>query len=91
MIISSVWHKVGVPPITRALALVLNPFSTSFYDIYVGLVCAYTTPVPHPGYQDRTEHLPDETVMLEEANESLLLKRVRPPMMQDRCRPINRL
>ncbi len=37
--------------------------------------CAYTTPTPHPGYRDRTEHLPGDSVVLEEDNESLMLKR----------------
>ena len=51
------------------------PLSSSHLDKYnyydVGLVYALTTPAPPPGYRDRTEHLPDETVVIEEDNESL--------------------
>ena len=37
----------------------------------VGPACAYAASFPPPGSQDRTEHLPGETVVLEEDNESL--------------------
>ncbi len=38
-------------PTTRANALVLSTDCTNSYFYCIGLVFAYTTPVPHPGYR----------------------------------------